>query len=356
MDVNVDAEGLQPAASGGLVDIHTHAIAPSLPDLETLFPWGHWPSVQMHTSTTAQIQVGGRPYREIDDRCWSAERRIADMDADGVAVQLVSPTPITFCHDAPVQGAIALAQAQNDFLADLTGRFPDRLAALGAVPMQDPRAAVAEMERAMSQLGFRGVEIGTRVGDRELSHPDFDEFFSAAAELDAFVLIHPADNMLDARLTSLVMSFGVGMPSETGMAAAELLSSGAFERRPAVHLCLAHGGGTLPWLLPRLDRGAMLKDPTLPAERLPSALARRLCSDSLTYDAESLALAVHRFTADHVLFGSDYPFPAKETPAGAVLAGPTERLDTDMCAAIGWRNAYALTGHRFAADGLGQPR
>lgn len=348
--MKVDAEEVPPGAGGGLVDIHTHAIAPTLPDLEALSPWGRWPSVRLHTSTTAQIQVGGRPYREIDDRCWSAERRIADMDANGVAVQLVSPTPITFCHDAPAEGAVALARAQNDFLAELTGQFPDRLAALAAVPMQDPAAAVAELRRAMTQLGFVGVEIGTRVGDRELSHPDFDEFFSAAADLGAFVLIHPADNTLDARLTSLVMSFGVGMPSETGLAAAELLSSGALERRPAVHLCLAHGGGTLPWLLPRLDRGAMLKDPTLPAARLPSALARRLCSDSLTYDAESLGLAVHRFTPDHVLFGTDYPFPAQETPAGAVLAQATDRLGTDVCAAIGWRNAYALIGCRGAAS------
>lgn len=328
-------------ACDGLVDIHTHAIAPSLPDLEASFPWSRWPSVQLHTPTTAQIHVGGRPYREIDDRCWSAERRIADMDADGVAMQVVSPTPITFCHDAPAEGAIVLAEAQNDFLAEMTARFPDRLRALGAVPLQEPRAAVAELRRCMTQLGFLGVEIGTRVDDRELSHPDFDAFFLAAAELGALVFIHPADNTLDPRVASLVMGFAVGMPSETGLVAADLLTSGAFERRPGVRLCLAHGGGTLPWLLPRLDRGALLRDPSLRPDQLPSARARALRCDSLTYDAESLSLAVHRFTADHVLFGTDYPFPAKETPAGAVL---TERLDPDLRAAIGWRNAQTLIG------------
>jgi aminocarboxymuconate-semialdehyde decarboxylase len=323
-----------------LIDFHTHAISPRLPDLETAVPWGRWPSVDQTAAGTASIAVGGRPYRVIDDRCWSADRRVADMDASGVAVQVVSPVPVTFCHDAPAEGAVLLARSQNDFLAALVGQRPDRLRALGAVPLQDPEEAVRELRRCVSELGFAGAEIGTRVGDRELGDPFFDPFFDAAADLGAVILVHPADTTLDPRVGALGVAFGAGMPTETGVAAAGLLVSGApLRRRPGARLCLAHGGGTLPWLLPRLDRGELIKDASAPAAGLPSTLARSLYSDSLTYDEASLLLAVHRYGAGHVVLGTDYPFAAAETPPGAVLRTLN---DQDLRDAIGSANARAL--------------
>ena len=313
-----------------LIDFHTHAIAPRLPDLETDVPWGAWPSVEQTADDAARILVGGRPYRVIDDRCWSATRRLADMDAAGVAVQVLSPVPVTFCHDAPAAGAAVLARAQNDFLAGLVAQRPGRLRALGAVPLQDPVRAAAELRRCVAELGFLGAEIGTRVGMRELGDASFDPFFDAAAELGAVVLVHPADTTLDPRLAALGVAFGAGMPTETGIAAAGLLTSGALaRRRPGTRLCLAHGGGTLPWLLPRLDRGELVKDPHTPAGQLPSALARSLYSDSLTYDEQSLLLAVGRYGASQVVLGTDYPFAAAETPPGAVLHGLADQTLAD---------------------------
>jgi aminocarboxymuconate-semialdehyde decarboxylase len=330
-----------------LVDFHTHAIAPRLPDLEADVPWGAWPSVEQTTADAARILVGGRPYRLIDDRCWSAARRLADMDAAGVAVQVISPVPVTFCHDAPAHGATLLARAQNDFLAGLVRQRPDRLRALGAVPLQDPGRAVAELRRCVTELGFAGVEIGTRAGQRELGDASFDQFFDAAAELGAVVLVHPADTTLDPRLAALGIAFGAGMPTETGIAAAALLTSGALpRRRPGVRLCLAHGGGTLPWLLPRLDRGELIKDQGTPPERLPSALARSLYSDSLTYDEHSLLLAAQRYGAGHVVLGTDYPFAAAETPPGAVLR---DLADPALAAAVRSGNARTLLAHTVPA-------
>jgi aminocarboxymuconate-semialdehyde decarboxylase len=328
------------AAAPDLIDLHTHAIAPSLPDLEAIAPWGRWPSVERSARETARILVGGRPYREIDDRCWDAARRVADMDAAGVAVQVVSPVPVTFCHDAPADGAAALARAQNDFFAALVRRQGDRLRALGAVPLQDPDLAAGELRRCVTELGFLGAEIGTRVGDRELGDPFFDPFFDTAADLGAVVLVHPADTTLDPRLAALGIAFGAGMPAETGIAAAGLLTSGALARRRAgARLCLAHAGGTLPWLLPRLDRGELIKDPGAAPDALPSALARQFYGDSLTYDEQSLMLAVARYGAGHVVLGTDYPFAAAETPPGAVLRGLGSEA---LTAAIGSGNAREL--------------
>jgi aminocarboxymuconate-semialdehyde decarboxylase len=325
-----------------MIDFHTHAISPDLPDLEAVVPWGRWPSVEQTGAGTAAIAVGGQPYRVIDDRCWSADRRVADMDAAGVAVQVISPVPVTFCHDAPAEGAVLLARSQNDFLAGLTAQRPDRLRALGAVPLQDPVEAAAELRRCVTELGFVGAEIGTRAGDRELGDPFFDPFFDAAADLGAVILVHPADTTLDPRLAALGVAFGAGMPTETGVAAAGLLVSGAVRRRlPGVRLCLAHGGGTLPWLLPRLDRGELIKNPSIPVSGLPSALAQSLYSDSLTYDVDSLLLAVRRYGAGHIVLGTDYPFAAAETPPGAVLRNLSDQVLGD---AVGSGNARALLG------------
>jgi aminocarboxymuconate-semialdehyde decarboxylase len=307
-------------------------MADRLPDLAA-HP-GEWPSVERYSETNARIMRNGAVYREIDDRCWSAARRLHDMDAEGVAAQVVSPIPVTLCHEQPADGAAVLAAAQNDFLADLVAQAPGRLFALGAVPLQDPQRAVAELLRCVDELGFLGVEIGTRVGDVELNDPVLDPFFDAAADRGAFVLVHPVDLTLDPRLAKLGIGFGLGMPVETATAAAGLLTGRP--RRPGMRLCLAHGGGALPQILPRLDRGMVLAGRG--DEPAPSVRARELWCDSLTYESASLDLSVTRFGAGHVLLGTDYPFTARESPPGAVLDG----VDASLAAAIRRDNALPL--------------
>src|SRR5262249_2687208 len=149
----------------------------------------------------ALLTFGGVSYRRIDHRCWSAEARLADMDREGVAVQVLSPIPVTFCYQASAAGAAELASAQNEYFAPIVHAYPTPLPALGAVALQDPDGAVDEMRRCMRRQGFLGVEIGTRVGGRELSDECFDRFFAIAAELDALVLMYPSDQDLPPRMT-----------------------------------------------------------------------------------------------------------------------------------------------------------
>jgi aminocarboxymuconate-semialdehyde decarboxylase len=326
----------------GLIDVHTHAIGERLPDLGG-YP-GRWPSIERTAPDRARILLDGAVYREIDDRCWSAQRRLRDMDADGVAVQVVSPIPVTLCHDQPSDGAAVLAADQNDALAALAAQAPDRFRVLGAVPLQDPELAVAELLRCVDELGFIGVEIGTRVGDLELSDPAFAPFFDAAAERGALVFVHPVDLTLDPRLGAIGVAFGLGMPVETATAAAALLTGRP--QHPDLRLCLAHGGGALPQILPRLDHGAWMAGHDEPR---PSERARRLWCDSLTYDAASLQLSLHRFGAEHVVLGTDYPFAAMESPPGAVLAG----LETTLRDAVSRTNALHLlqtAPHQLVSD------
>jgi aminocarboxymuconate-semialdehyde decarboxylase len=313
----------------GQIDLHTHAIDPDLPDIGQRHE-GTFPVVRRTTPDRLQIFMDGRLYREVDDRCWSAEARLRDMDAEGVAAQVVSATPATLCHGEPADGARALAAAQNDFLARLAAAAPDRLLAFGCVPLQDPQAAVKELRQCIRDRGFAGVEIGTRAGDLELTDHKFAPFFRAAEELGAVVFVHPVDRTLDPRLARLKIGFGLGMPAETATAAAGIVTSGLLDEVPGLKMLLAHGGGTLPSALARLAKGQRMAGETDP-ERLATTRVQRLWCDSLTYDVPALRLAAERFGPDHVVLGTDYPFDAREQPAGAVLKeaglGETEQQD-----------------------------
>jgi aminocarboxymuconate-semialdehyde decarboxylase len=314
------------SARTGLVDVHTHAIDDDLPDLRQAYPNDAWPSIERASETDALLMFGGQRYRRIDHRCWSPQARIADMDRAGVAVQVLSPIPVTLCYQASAAGAAELASAQNEFFARVVREHPTRFAALGAVALQDPDGAVDEMRRCLRRDGFLGVEIGTQVAGIELADPSLDRFFAVADELGALVLVHPSDQDLSPRLTGLGLGFGAGMPIETAVAAAALIAGGALSRRPHVRICLAHGGGALPAMIGRLDKGAIMAGTPADSPQLPSRLAAQFWCDSLTYSRRALRTAVQVFGRDHVVFGSDYPFPAMPEPVDDVVADLPEDL------------------------------
>ena len=317
-----------------------------LPDLSQAHPHDRWPSIDRTGETDARLMFGGQVYRHIDHRCWSPEARIIDMDRAGVDVQLLSPIPVTFCYQADPAGAAELAAAQNEFFAEVVHRHPSRFAALGAVALQDPDRAVEEMRRCMRELGFLGVEIGTQVGGIKLADPSLDRFFAVASELGALILVHPSDQDLAPRVTGPGLGFGAGMPIETALAAAALITSAALSRRPAVRICLAHGGGALPALIGRLDKGAVIAGAAADSPELPSRRAAQLWCDSLTYNRRALDSAVQVFGRDHVVFGSDYPFPAMPEPIDDIVADLPADLRRRICRTNVEEHYGALLGSR----------
>jgi aminocarboxymuconate-semialdehyde decarboxylase len=253
------------------------------------------------------------------------------MDRDGVAMQVLSPIPVTFCYSASPAGTAELATAQNESFARVASEHPNRFAALGAVALQDPDRAVDEMRRCMGQRGFLGVEIGTRIGDTELGDTSLDRFFAVAHELGAMVFVHPSDQDLSQRVMDAGVGFGAGMPIETGLAAAALIASGALTRRPDVRICLAHGGGALPAMIGRLDKGATLTGASSDSIELPSRQVRQMWCDSLTYNRDALYAALGVFGVDHVVFGSDYPFPAMPQPVDDIVTTLPTDLHRRIC-------------------------
>jgi len=300
------------------VDFHTHF----MPREASALSVAGAPRLVIESETCGQMYRGDTHYRTIDERTWDAGRRILDMDEREVALQVISPIPVCYAYDASPADGLAFARLHNDSIGAVVRARPDRFAGLAGVPLQDPDAACAELERAMRELGLRGVEIGTTAGGRELDDVALAPFWERCAALDALVFIHPESAPGFDRLRKMQMVISTGYPSETGIAAARLLMAGIFERWPALKIVLAHGGGTLPWLLPRLDRVWDLNEsirqemPTRPSEA-----ARALYCDTLTFDPENLALVAKRLGTSHIVAGSDYPFAIMEDPPGAVIAG-----------------------------------
>jgi aminocarboxymuconate-semialdehyde decarboxylase len=253
--------------------------------------------------------VGQGAVRPLSPRMCDPRARLPDMDRLGVDVQAVSCTPFVLYADAPADLACAIAEVNNDSLAALAQRHPERFAPLASVPLQAPERAARELERA-HRLGLRGVEIPPRAGELDLDAARLEPFWSAAAALGMPVCIHPFDARPQGALARYALSPLVGNLFDTGLAATLLVLGGVLERHPDLRVVLYHGGGTFPALLARLEKGyELFAECRKAAPKPPSAYLDRFWLDSVTFDTGWLAQLVERFGADHVVMGSDYPLP-----------------------------------------------
>jgi aminocarboxymuconate-semialdehyde decarboxylase len=143
----------------------------------------------------------------------------------------------------------------NDRLAEAVAKHPKRLVALGSVPMQDAGKAATELERAMTKLGLRGVEVASNINGRYFDDPGFDPFWEAAQAYDALIFVHPNQVVGAERMKEFSLSNLIGNPTDTSLAFAKLIFGGVLERFPRLKFLLAHAGGFLPYTWGRLDRG-----------------------------------------------------------------------------------------------------
>jgi aminocarboxymuconate-semialdehyde decarboxylase len=327
------------------VDFHTHFIPEHFPDMREKYAGAGWPALLHSTSCQADIYSAGRHYRRIDERSWNPERRLRDMQVEGVDVQVLSPIPVTFAYDFSAQGVLELAQMQNEEIARAVSASPEHFVGLGTVPLQDPHSASREVRRAVTALGLAGIEIGTNVQGRNLDDPALEPFWQACEEVGAAIFVHPASVFAPERTSKYRLVFAVGYTSETGIAASSIVMSGLLERHPTLRLCFAHGGGTFPWLLPRLDQAWRTFDDVRSAlTQPPSQVAKQLSYDTLTYDTMNLRMLIDRLGVDRLLMGTDYPFPLREEPPGSVIGTLADLTQQDRAAMLGL-NALRFLGH-----------
>lgn len=301
------------------VDVHTHFFPAGLGDLATSTRDPRWPSLRIDERGDGRIMQGDDVFRAVAPTCWDVPRRCEAMDAHGIDVHVLLPVPITLTTWAEPALAAEFARRQNDLLAEAAAMAPERFRWFGSLPLQDPEASVAELERARTKLGMAGVEIGTEVAGCELDDQRLRPFFAAAQAFDVPVFVHPTDTGGAIRRRGQPYDFGLGMLTDTAMAAAGLVFGGVLDEFPALRVGLAHGCGTFPWAVPRLTRGASLGGP-LDLGHVDE-LVRRLWADTLVFDSAHLRLLLDRFGPDHLLVGSDFPF----YPAS--WGGPVDVLD-----------------------------
>lgn len=317
-----------------IIDVHAHYVPRSF--LEAIekegAPYG---ASLRRDGGNPTILLAGRPYGPITRHYYETKPRLAEMDKAGVDMQVLSLNPpMVYWADAGL--GTRLARLYNDELAATVAGRPDRLAGLATVPLQDVPAAVAELERAIRQLGLRGVYIGSNVCGKELDHPDLLPFFAQAEALRAPVFIHPIDVLGGERLGSYYLHNGLGNPFDTAVAAARLIFGGILDRFPRLQVCLAHAGGALPYLIGRLDRVYRVrKEAREKVRRPPTTYLRRLYYDTITHHGPALRYLVGLMGADRVAMGSDYRFDmGLSDPAGPVRA-VRQLSRTDRSAILG---------------------
>src|SRR2546423_3780978 len=255
----------------------------------------------------------------------SLAQRLAAMDAQGIDVAVLSINPNWY--DADRDLAAQVIAMQNEAMAAFCAAHADRFAAFASVALQFPDLAAQQLDDAMKKMRFRGAAIGGSVAGAELSNPKFHPFWARAEELGAVVFIHPQGTgsaPLAERLKGNgLLSNVIGNPLETTIALSHLIFEGTLDRFPRLKICAAHGGGYLPSYMSRSDHGCQ----TFPAQCTagvpklkPTEYVKRLYYDSLVFTPEALRHLAAEVGADHIVMGTDYPYPWVEAPVDHVLA------------------------------------
>ena len=303
------------------IDVHAHLLLPDVEEAVAGRPGlAEARALDARRNGQAALAVNGPLVGQRVPPLTDVAVRLAAMDAQGVDVQLVSPSPSHYHYWADAQLADRVCRLANEGTAGHCAKAPDRLYGLGLVPLQHPELAPELLDDALAQ-GLRGVEISSHAPGRELSDPAYEPFWARAEETGALVFLHPFGCTLDERLDRWYLSNTVGQPTENAVALSHLIFSGVLDRHPGLKLIAAHGGGYLPTHLGRSDHAWRARPDARDCAREPSSYLKRLYFDSLVHDPHVLRELVRVAGADRVLLGSDFPFDmGTEDPVGALRA------------------------------------
>jgi len=304
------------------VDIHTHILPRDIPDWKSKYGYGGFIKLDHHATCRARmLKDDGTFFREIESNCWDAQARLEDCKRTGVDIQVLSTVPVMFSYWAEPLHALDLSKFLNDDLARVVNSNPSKFVGLGTIPMQAPDLAVKELERCVKKLGLLGVQIGSHVNNWNLSDPALLPVFEAANDLDAFIFVHPWDMMGQERMTKYWLPWLVGMPAETCLAICSMIFSGIFERFPKLRVAFAHGGGSFPSTIGRIEHGFLARPDLCAIDNAvnPRDYLGKFLVDSLVHDERALKFLLDVVGEDAIALGTDYPFPLGEDEPGKLI-------------------------------------
>jgi len=303
------------------IDIHTHILPERWPDLRERYGYGGWIRLEHHCPGCAKMMSDDKFFREVEANCWDPGTRMTECDATGVHVQVLSTVPVMFGYWAKPKDTLDLSRLLNDHIAEIVRKHPDRFVGLGTVPLQAPELAIPELERCVRELGLAGIEIGSHVNDWNLDEPALFAVFEAAADLGAAVFVHPWDMMAKEAMPKYWLPWLVGMPAETSLAVCSMIFGGVLERLPALRVAFAHGGGSFPHTVGRVQHGFDVRPDLCAVDNdvPPRSYLDRIYVDSLVHDADALRYLIGLLGEERIALGSDYPFPLGEHHPGALI-------------------------------------
>ena len=239
---------------------------------------------------------------------------LADMNAAGVDVVAASIAPPMSHLDVDPELGLTVSRAVNDAFAELAGDYDGRVLPLGNVPLQDVDLAIRELRRITDDYGFKGVQVGSNIGGKNLGDESHFPFWEEVRDRDLFVFSHGMNPLGADRLKEHQLHNFVGLPIDTAVSVGSMVFNGVYERLPGLKICYSHGGGAFPCLLGRWDHGFRdrLSKQTETTIRVPTDYLVDMYADSLTHDATSLRFLVERLGGDQVVLGSDHPFDMGE--------------------------------------------
>jgi len=283
-----------------VIDFHAHSMTQEVFDA----------TYDLSVLGQIRAQAGGavRPLPEnLLQRMINIDLRLADMDAMGVDIQVVSPNILHQCTYGvdPAEG-LRLERLNNDYMAEMVAKAPDRLIGIASVPLQDVDLAIKELERAVFDLKLKGVVVASRVNEMELGDPALRPFWKRAEALQIPVFVHPAGNP-DPRLRRHSLLISLGQPLEEAYAQTSLIYDGVLDDCPNLKIAFAHGGGFIPYYAGRFDwiyrRGST---PQLKHDF--STYLKSIYYETVLFNIDVLEFLATKVDSSKIMLGSDFPF------------------------------------------------
>ncbi len=306
------------------IDIHTHIMPATMPNWTKKFGYGEFIHLE-HRDCEACMMKGDKVFRVVGENCYKAELRVKEMNETDVTAQVLSTIPVLFNYWAKPADGLETSRFFNDHIADTVAGEPHYFIGLGTVPLQDVDLAIEEMERCVKELKMPGLEIGSNINGDNLSDKKFFPFYQAAEKLGCALFIHPWQMMGEEQMEKYWLPWLVGMPAESSRAICSLIFGGVFEKFPRLRVAFAHGGGSFPFTIGRIEHGFKVR-PDLTAVDNPINPVNyigKFWIDSLVHDRKAFNYLLELIGEDHICLGSDYPFPLGERKPGRLI----EKMD-----------------------------
>jgi len=304
------------------IDAHAHILPKTWPDLKQKYGYGGFIKLEHHKPGAARMMKDdGTFFREIQDNCWDPEAIIKDMNTYNIDMMVLCTVPVLFNYWAKPQDTYDWSIFLNNHIAEVQNKYKTRFISLGTLPMQDVDLSIKELERCKNELGLYGVQIGSHIEDKNLDDPYYFPFYKACEDLDMAIFVHPWDMMGTKSMPKYFLPWLVGMPAEESLAICSMIFGGIFDKFPKLRVMFAHGGGSFPFTLGRIQHGYNVRPDLCNINNVqkPEAYIGKFWVDAITHNEHALEYLVKLFGADKIMYGTDYPFPLGDLDHGKML-------------------------------------